>query len=178
MLNGGLSLSLFNGKAPIPPSVWTPLVTFYTDASLEGFGMVWGSRALAGLFTWEYDDLDISKKELITVMAAIKHWFEDLANLKVKVFSDNQACVALLNYGITKSPFMASCLREIQFFLAKCNIEIFAEYIPSKQNHLADICSRAFSNEIHFNNFNKLLKNGTLKLENVYYNKFEFECTW
>ena len=169
------TLSLFNGKAPIPPAVWTPLVSFYTDASLDGFGMIWGTRALAGLFTWEFDELDISKKEMITVMAAIKHWFEDLANLKVRIFVDNQACVALLNYGITKSPFLASCLREIQFYLAKFNIEIKAEYIPSKQNHLADLCSRAFSNNTYFNHFNKLLTEGTLVLENVFYNKFNFE---
>ena len=73
---------------------------------------------------------------------------------------------------------MASCLREIQLFLAKYNIEIFAEYIPSKQNHLADICSRAFINETHFNNLKKLLNDGTLKLEVVHYDKFEFECSW
>ena len=169
------SLSLFNGKVSIPPAVWTPLVSFYTDASLDGFGMVWGSRALAGLFTWEFDDLDISKKEMLAVMAAVKHWFEDLANLKVKIFVDNQAVVALLNYGITKSPFLANCLREIQFYLAYFNIEIKAEYIPSKANHLADLCIRAFSNESHFNNFKKLLSDGTLVLENILYNRFSFE---
>ena len=169
------ALKQFHGKAPIPPVVWTPLVSFFTDASLDGFGMVWGSRALAGLFPCEFDTLDISKKEMLTVMAAIKHWFQDLANLKVKIYVDNQACVALLNYGITKCPFLANCLREIQFFLAKFNIEIKAEYIPSKQNHLADLCSRAFSNNMHFRNFNKLLSQGTLILENVYYDKFNFE---
>ena len=169
------TLKLFKGKTPIPPTVWTPLVSFYTDASLDGFGMVWGSRALAGLFTLEFDELDISKKEMVTVMAAIKHWFEDLANLKVKIFVDNQAVVALLNYGITKSPFLASCLREIQFYLATFNIEIRAEYIPSKQNYLADLCSRAFSTEFHFKNFNKLLAEGTLVLENVFYSKLTFE---
>ena len=169
------TLRNFKGKAPIPPAVWTPLESFYTDASLDGFGMVWGSRALAGLFTAEFDDLDISKKEMITVMAAIKHWFEDLANLKVLIFVDNQACVSLLNYGITKSPFLASCLREIQFYLAKYNIELKAEYIPSKQNHLADLCSRAFSNKTYFDNFNKLICDGTLVLENIYYDKFNFE---
>ena len=112
---------------------------------------------------------------MLTVMAAVKHWFSDLANLKVKIFVDNQACVALLNYGVTRSPFLASCLREMQFFLAEFNIEIKAEYIPSKENVLADLCSRAFSSEMHFNNFNKLLRDGTLKLEDVCYNKFEFE---
>ena len=67
------TLNNLSGKCPISPSVWTPLVSFHTDASLEGFGMVWGNRAMAGLFPLEFDDLDISKKEMVTVMAAIKH---------------------------------------------------------------------------------------------------------
>ena len=169
------TLEAFKGKCPIPPAVWTPLVSFSTDASLDGFGMVWGSRALAGLFPIEFDELDINKKEMLVVMAAIKHWFEDLANLKVRIFVDNQVCVALLNYGITHSPFLAACLREIQFFLAKHNIELKAQYIASKDNFLADLCSRAFSSEKHNRNFNKLLLEGTIKLENVYYDKFNFE---
>ena len=171
-----LTLQQFEGKCPIPPSVWTPLTNFYTDASLDGFGMVWGHRALAGLFALEFEELDISKKEMLAVMAAVKHWFVDLANLKVKIFVDNQAVVALLNHGISKSPFLAACLREINFFLAKYNIEIRAEYIPSRENKLADVCSRAFSNSIHYNNFNQLLKDGTLVLENVFYDKFHFDC--
>ena len=71
---------------------------------------------------------------------------------------DNQCSVALLNYGLTKSPFLAACLREINFFLAKHNIEVRAEYIPSKENVLADLCSRAFSTEVHYDNFIKLVK--------------------
>ena len=169
------ALVQFGGKCPIPPSVWTPLVSFYTDASLEGFGMLWGKRALAGIFTIEFDELDITKKEMLTVMAAIKHWFSDLANLKVRIFVDNQACMELLNYGITKSPFLAACLREISFFLARFNIELKADYIPSKENYLADICSRAYINDKYFASFNKLLLDGTLKLENILYNKFGFE---
>ena len=38
------------------------------------------------------------------------------------------------------------------------------EYIPSKENCLADLCSRAFSNEGHFNNFNRMLLDGVLRL--------------
>ena len=159
----------------IPPTVWMSLVSFYTDASLDAFGMVWGRRALAGIFTVEFDNLDISKKEMLTVMAAIKHWFRDLANLRVKIFVDNMACVSLLNYGITKSPFLAACLREIQCFLTNYNIEIRAEYVPSAENKLADLCSRAFSNNVYYKNFNDLLDNGTLVLDYVFYRKFEFE---
>ena len=169
------TLSLFKGKSPIPPTVWTPLTTFSTDASLDGFGMVWGHRAIAGLFTSEYEELDITKKEMLTVMAAFKHWFADLSNLKVLIFVDNQACVSLLNYGVTRSPFLAHCLREIQFCLAHYNIEIKAQYIPSKDNKLADLCSRAFTSDVHFKNFNKLLANGTLILENIDYEKFNFD---
>ena len=169
------TLKSFKGKAMIPPAVWTPLTSFSTDASLEGFGMVWGSRALAGLFPMEYEDMDITKKEMITVMAAIKHWFRDLSNLKVLIYVDNMACVSLLNYGISKSPFLASCLREIQFMLAKYNIELKAEYIPSKMNCLADLCSRAFNNDFHFRNFNKCLDEGTLVLDQIFYEKLYLE---
>ena len=83
--------------------------------------------------------------------------------------------MALLNYGVTRSPFLASCLREIQFYLAKFNLEIRACYIPSKENKLADLCSRAFCNKIHFSNFNKLLSNGTLVLDTIHYDKFYFD---
>ena len=169
------TLGKLKGKTRIPPSVWTPLVSFHTDASLEGFGMVWGRRAMAGLFPIELEELDITKKEMVTVMAAVKHWFEDLSNLKVKIYVDNQACVALLNYGVTRSPFLAACLREFFYVLAKFNIELRAEYIPSKENCLADLCSRAFSNDNFFNNFNKLLNDKVLILENVFYEKFSFE---
>ena len=144
------ALQLYGGKAAIPPAVWTPLISFATDASLEGFGMVWGTRALAGLFPIEFEEMDINKKEMITVMAAIKHWFCDLCNMKIKIYVDNQVCVALLNYGITKSPFLAACLREIHFVLAMYNIEMKAEYISSKDNFQADLCSRAFSNDVFF----------------------------
>lgn len=169
------SLKAFKGKCPIPPAVWTPLTSFFTDASLDGFGMVWGSRVMAGLFPMEFDEMDINKKEMLVVMAAVKYWFQDLANLKVRIFVDNQVCVALLNYGITHSPFLASCLRDIQFYLAKYNIELKAEYIPSKNNCLADLCSRASSSDKHYNNFNKLLNEGIIVLENVFYDKFNFE---
>ena len=169
------TLTVFRGKASIPAAVWTPLVSFSTDASLEGFGMVWGNRALAGLFPLGFEDLDINKLEMVTVMAAVKHWFKDLSNLKVKIFVDNQVCVALLNYGITKSPFLATCLRELSFYLAEYNIELRAEYIPSKENCLADLCSRAFSNDKFFDNFNKLLEQNVLILENFHYDKLEFQ---
>ena len=112
---------------------------------------------------------------MLTVMLAIKHWFSELSNHKVEFFVDNQACVALLNYGITRSPFLASCLREIQYCLAKYNIEIKATYIPSKDNKLADLCSRAFCTDLHFKNFNKLLLNGTLVLDTLHYDKFYFD---
>ena len=169
------TLETFKGKCPIPPAVWTPLVSFATDASLDGFGMVWGSKALAGIFPLEFEELDINKKEMLAVMSAIKHWFGSLSNSKVRIFVDNMVCVALINYGFTKSPFLATCLREIQFVLAEYNIELRAQYIPSKENCLADLCSRAFSSNVHYSNFCKLLKEGTLILDYLHYEYFSFE---
>ena len=130
---------------------------------------------MAGLFPLEMEDLDITKKELATVMVAVKHLFKDLENLKVKIYVDNQACVALLNHGVTKSSFLAACLREIFYVLARYNIELRAEYIPSKENCLADLCSRAYTSETFYDNFNKLLQDEVLVLENIDYNLFTFD---
>ena len=110
------ALREFKGKSPIPPSIWTPLALFHTDASLDGFGIVWGSRRMAGLFLLELEMLDITKKEMVTVMAAVKHWFADLAGLKVLIYVDNQVCVA-------------HCSREIHFILVNHNIALKAQYI-------------------------------------------------
>ena len=76
---------------------------------------------------------------------------------------------------MTRSSFLASCLREIHYFLANFNIEIRAHYILSKENKLADLCSRAYCTDTHFNNFNKLLLDGLLVLDNLYYDKFNFQ---
>ena len=140
--------------------------------------MVWGNKAIAGMFTREFDSLDINSKELLVVMAGIKHWFPKLANKKVKIFCDNQVCVTILNNGFTRSQFLATCLREIQYFLATYNIEIRAEYVPSKLNYLADLCSRAFMDDVHHENFNKLLQNKTLILDDLFYDNFNFSCKW
>ena len=59
--------------------------------------------------------------------------------------------------------------------LAKYNIELKSEYIPSKMNCLADLCSRAFSNEVHYQNFNKCLSEGTFILDFICYEHFSFE---
>ena len=105
-----MCLGDYKGKSMIPPAVWTPLIFISTDTSFEGFVMVWCSRALTGLFPIEFKDMDITYKEMVTVMAAFKHWFKDLENLNVLIYVDSMACVALLNNGISKSPFLASCL--------------------------------------------------------------------
>ena len=107
------TLKRFKGTAPIPPSVWTPLVSFSTDASLEGFGMVWGSRALAGLFPLELEDLDINKKEMLTVMAAIKHWFADLKNLKKKFLSIIRPVLHCSIMGLPDLPSLLLALEKL-----------------------------------------------------------------
>ena len=171
------TLQQFGGKCTIPSPVWTPLTEFATDASLDGFGMVWGKRAIAGLFPEEFSCLDINCK-MLAVMLGIKHWFGELRNCKVEIICDSQVCVAVLNHGPTKSKFLATCLREIQFVLASYNIEIRAKYIPSKCNYIPDLCSRAFSSDVHFNNFNKLLSDRVIELDVLDYEKLNFQYSW
>ena len=109
------------------------------------------------------------------MILGVKHFFKEFVNLRVKFYIDNQAVVALLNYGVSRCPFLANCLREISFYLAKYNIELKAQYIRSKDNCIADCLSRAFSNEVHFRNFNKLLDKKLIILDVCNYNDFNFK---
>ena len=124
-----MALEQFKGKCRIPPAVWIPLAELSTDACLEGFGRVFGNRALAGLFTAEFDHLDINEKEMLAILAAAKHWFSELANTRVRIFSDNLVCVTLLNKGITRSPFLKNCSGLLVFDLDLCFCDDLEEIV-------------------------------------------------
>ena len=40
---------------------------------------------------------------------------------------------------------------------------------------MADLCSRAFSSYVFYEKFNKLLNDRDLILENIFYDKFQFQ---
>ena len=76
-----------------------PHFTLSTDACTSvGYGCVFGERWFGGLWPSEkWRSLNITLLELFPVFVALHLWRETLSNRVVRVLTDNQALVAILN---------------------------------------------------------------------------------
>ena len=62
--------------------------------------------------------------------------------MKVQIFCDNEAVVTVINSSKTKDPFLATCIREIWFEVAKNGFELRAVHLPGEENRVPDWLSR------------------------------------
>lgn len=122
----------------------------HTDASLSGFGMVLqhnGTRAecdvAAGTWRATHKSGNITKLELATVFGAVQRWQHSLQHRNVILYCDNKAVVAMLRRGTCKSPNIRPVLHSLFLFLAQQDIRIYARWIPTEFNTLADQLSRS-----------------------------------
>ena len=152
---------VFNGKAciirhdhPLP---------IYSDASFKGFGAWVGKDFIFGC--WDSCDLppdlpgrcshlvyppesipgkpNINVYELWPLVAGLKRWGSYFRNSRLHFVTDNMQVLAMVNTGRSINPICMSWLREMFWLCFILNIDIFATYIPSADNVLADALSRA-----------------------------------
>ena len=133
-----------------------------SDASLKGFGAWAGKDYFYGSWSgvdnfspgsehWEgppqYDNFHIHKRninvyELWPVLVGLRRWAYLYKNTRVNAITDNMQVLAMLNTGRSKNKLCMEWLREIFWLCFIHNIEIFATYIRSADNVLADQLSR------------------------------------
>ena len=113
-----------------------PMVMLYTDAAMTedlGWGAWWDNH-----WTWDQWDSEfiqwespsIDYLELYAVVVAIWIWTPYFANKQVRVNSDNQPTVCVINNKSSHSPSMLTLIR---FFTMHCmlnNIHLSAQFIP------------------------------------------------
>ena len=150
---------VFNGKACIIRQVH-PL-PIYSDASFKGFGAWLGKDFLYGF--WDSEDscplLDsdcshltgppmvptkrnINVYELWPLVVGLKRWGNFFKNSRLHFVTDNMQVLAMVNTGRSSNPTCMSWLREMFWLCFLMNIDIFATYIASNDNVLADALSR------------------------------------
>ena len=134
-----------------------------SDASTKGFGAWCGADYFYGSWThgeqfYEkgcghqveppvLDNLfvhegNINVYELYPVLMGLKRWAKKYANTRVHCITDNMQVLAMINTGRSKNKLCMEWLREIFWICFIHNIEIYATYIKSKDNILADQLSR------------------------------------
>lgn len=98
--------------------------------------------AFYGTWCHEWAKENIGTLELATVLEALRRYAPHLANTRVRVRIDNMGSLHILNRGRALCPLQANILREIAKLLTQHNIDLFAEYISTKDNACADFLSR------------------------------------
>lgn len=78
---------------------------------------------------------------MFAVLHALKTWLPFLAGCRLIIYGDNTGVVQGLKHSSIIGPAMDS-LREIVMIFATHDIVIESNWIPSKENFLADILSR------------------------------------
>ena len=152
---------VFNGRACMIQGVHpSPIVS---DSSFLGFGAWAGQDWLAGF--WSHNDIpddfqtgcshlaapptfdhvpkNINVYELWSVVAALHRWAPSYKNSCLHVITDNMQVLAMLNTGRSANKTCMTWLRELYWICFVNNIDIFATYIKSSENILADALSRA-----------------------------------
>lgn len=164
----------FNGKNLMVPYNYGQGPSFNTDACLAGYGMWTANDWQAGYFnttlTPEISSLDpdhshwvnvhiehansannINVLELVPVWLCVKRNKHRWRDLHVLCFTDNQSVLQMINKGHSSNSECMTMLRDMFWDCASYNMHVTARYIPSKENHLADVLSRIFfTNNIGF----------------------------
>jgi len=130
----------WNGLPLLKP---VPTVTVLTDASDFGWGaLVQGGRSARGFFSPEETLRHITYKELYAVHQALRMFPGEVRRRSVSLLVDNQAAMAVVNKGSSRSPVLMSLCRVIQAQLRELGVYCRATYIRSADNVEADRLSR------------------------------------
>ena len=86
---------------------------------------------------------NINVCELWPLVVGLKRWGPHFTNFRLHLITDNMQVLAMVNTGRSCNPTCMSWLREMFWLCFIWNIDIFATYIRSEDNILADALSRA-----------------------------------
>ena len=135
-------LHTWNGTSffPLPD----PLTHVHSDASGS-----FGCGALVEGLGWfqirwpdDWQDQEITFKELVPVVAAAAVWGPGWAGQHIQFHSDNLAVVTILNTRTARTPPLVHLLRCFSFYCAHFGIHYSAVHVPGANNTAADALSR------------------------------------
>ncbi len=136
-------LSEYNGVTIIrQPSVCNSnAISFYTDASDQGYGGTYGSTSVQGHWPARWMKLNIAVREIYPILLVIKMFGHKLKHSRVLFYCDNQVVVAAINNQTSRNKHVMILLRQLILELLLKDITFKALYIPT-YDILADAISR------------------------------------
>lgn len=144
-------------KDLIPP---TYTITVYTDASRVGWGAYCGTSTANGFWNPKEASNHINVLELKAAFYGLQSFAKNLKNCNILLRIDNTTSVSYINrMGGIKYASLNKQTRIIWEWCENKNLFIFASYISSKDNHIADQWSRSSYIETEYSLNNDILRN-------------------
>ncbi|XP_067204258.1 uncharacterized protein [Linepithema humile] len=115
----------------------------FSDASLNGWGAACGDLRTHGWWSESDQVLHINALELKAAFHGLRCFAADLHDCDILLRVDNTTALAYINkFGSIQFPHLSAIAREIWQWCEDRNIFIFASYIASIENSIADTESR------------------------------------
>ena len=123
-------------------------LVIFTDASLTGWGATDGNREIFGYWSGEERKCHINYLELLTVKIALIELASNIRNVQILLRGDNTTAISYINkMGGVRSDRLRFLAREIWQWAEERRIILFASYIASEENVIADRLSRMEEND-------------------------------
>ena len=126
-----------------PLQVLPPDLTFWSDASDEGWGAHLSDHFTSGLWSKDEKKMSINKRELRAAKLGLQEFQELVQGKTVAIFIDNTTAIAYLrNQGGTKSCSLNQEAQEILRWAEDHEMILRPQFLLGSQNVIADSLSR------------------------------------
>ncbi|KAJ8913099.1 hypothetical protein NQ315_006601 [Exocentrus adspersus] len=138
-------------------------LTIYTDASLTGWGASCKGQIASGAWSPSESHFHINYLELLAVLNGLKSFAKEPKNCNILLRVDNITAISYINrMGGIKFAELNDITRKIWEWCEERKILIFASYINTRDNDIADAASRKMHVEteysLHKTAFNEIRK--------------------
>lgn len=139
-------------------------IEIYSDASLSGWGASCGNQKTQGLWNALEKKQHINHLELLAATLALKCFASHLSSCEILLRIDNTTAISYINRGGgVKYPSLSNLAKQIWQWCEAKKIWIFASYIPSSDNIVADEQSRNFDIDTEWELSNTIFREITVR---------------
>lgn len=116
---------------------------FFSDASKTGWGASFNNEKIHGFWTEDEKHYHINILEMLAAFFALKTFATNVYNTQILLRIDNTTAISCINrMGSVQYPHLNKISREIWHFCEQRKLIVFASYIKSCDNTVADFESR------------------------------------
>ncbi|KAG6450208.1 hypothetical protein O3G_MSEX006433 [Manduca sexta] len=154
----------------------------YSDASTTGWGAACGEERASGMWTHIERSCHIHYLEILAAFFALKTFAKAYRNCQILLRIDNTTAISYINrMGGVQFPHLTNVTRKLWQWCEKQNIIVFASYIRSSDNNIADAESRRVHPDIEWElsdyAFQKIIKKFGIPDIDIFASRINKKCS-